>query len=454
MAMRNLSADWRNHYKEHLVSIEEAANKIVPGDVVWLGQPAMVPYAMLDVMYAKMNDYHDVTFLWNVMNVPTDMLFDHDVKKHFRLISFFDLPLERISGDQHVMEYHSCGYDQIEKSIFLYGCNSSATRVCPPDEDGWCNVGCYGVSTNACTNPDPRIEKKIGFIDSTGQYPVPGPNEQNCIHITEFDYIVESDSEMMEIPAPEPSPIDKKIASYILPYIHNADKIQIGYGGLGEEILKNLADAEGSFEVFSEVACDSMLPLLESGKITKIFASSPGACTEKFFKFISVNPNVTLIPKSICIEPLAVMEQENIVAINATFMVDLLGQACSEAQGLKPYTGAGGSFAYLYGATRAKGGRSFLCLRSTYVDGCGETKSNIVPWLPEGSIVTTPKNYVMYVVSEWGLADIYLRTMRDRIKALIKIAHPDFRQWLMDKILTTPIVEGEDFEGYDMFDNL
>ena len=197
-----------------------------------------------------------------------------------------------------------------------------------------------------------------------------------------------------------------------------------------------------------------MLPLVESGKITKVTASSPGACSEKFFEAISKDPRISLISRIDTIDLLSVMKQDNLVAINATFMVDLLGQACSEAQGLKPYTGAGGSFAYIWGATRAKNGRSFLCLRSTYVAHDGSTKSNIVPWLPEGCIVTTPKNYVMYIVTEWGIADVYLKTYTDRIRSLIKTAHPDFREWLKEQILTTPLIEEMDFDGYDMFDNV
>ncbi|MEG1165580.1 MAG: acetyl-CoA hydrolase/transferase C-terminal domain-containing protein, partial [Oscillospiraceae bacterium] len=144
---------------------------------------------------------------------------------------------------------------------------------------------------------------------------------------------------------------------------------------------------------------------------------------------------------------LEIMKQDNLVAINATFMVDLLGQACSEAQGLTPYSGVGGSFAYIYGAMRAKGGRSFLCLRSSYYDHDGVQHSNIVPWLPEKSIVTTPKNYQMFIVSEYGVADVYLKTMKDRIRALIKIAHPDFRQELKEQICTTSLISERDFEG-------
>lgn len=454
MATRDLSADWKQYYKDHLVTIEEAAKHIESGDVIYLGQATMIPYALLDHLYQHKEEYHDVTFWFNVMNVPIDMIFDHDIKEHFRFLNIFNLPIDRMAIDEHTIEVLGAGYDTYENSMWENGVNSSATQVCPPDENGWCNVGCYGVTTNSTTNTDARIAKKFGFIDATGVYPAPGPNEHNCIHISEFDYIIQNDTEMMALPIPEPTPLDVKTASFIIPYIKDGDKVQIGYGGLGEEILRNLKDLPGSFEVFSEVLCDSMIPLVESGKISKIRASSPGACTEECFKWLATTKHdVRVLPRTLCIEPLGTMEQESIVAINATFMVDLLGQACSEAQGLKPYTGMGGSFAYIYGAQRARGGRSFICLRSTYVDKTGTIKSNIVPWLPEGSIVSMLKNYAMFIVSEWGLADVYLKTYVDRIKALIKIAHPDFRASLKEQILTTPLIEEWDFKDYDMLDS-
>ncbi|MBP8639435.1 MAG: hypothetical protein KBI01_00835 [Oscillospiraceae bacterium] len=454
MAKKDLSVDWQEYYKSHLVSIEEAAKAIQPGDVIYMGQATNIPYAFLDYLYEHKEEYHDVTFWYNVFNYPANMIFDHDTKEHFRLLNIYNLPVDRMGIDEHTVEVLGAGYDSYTWCMWEYGVNTSALQICPPDANGYCNVGCYGVTTNSTTNLDPRIVKKFGFIDATGVYPAPGPLDDNFIHITEFDYIISNDTEMMALPIPQPTAMDEIVASYILPYIREGDKVQIGFGGLGEAILANLAKLPGSFEVFSEVLCDSMMPLVESGKITRIRASSPGACTEECFQWLATTQHdVRLYPRTTCIEMLSTMEQENIVAINATFMVDLLGQACSEAQGLKPYTGMGGSFAYIYGAQRAKGGRSFICLRSTYVDSsCGETKSNIVPWLPEGSIVSMLKNYVMFVVSEYGLADVYLKSYVDRIKALIKIAHPDFRQWLKDQILTTPLIEEWDFRDYDMND--
>ena len=453
MAERNLAVDWKQWYSDHLTDTAGAAGYIENGDCVWMGQASEIPYTMLNYLDAHKEDYHDVTLLWNVMNVPNDLIFDHDAKKHFKMMSAYNLPLERMAIDMGNIECGGTTYDYLQSWPEQYGCNTVALHVCPPDEDGWCNVGLYGVISNGIICERDFIKKKIAFIDRTGQRPIPGDREITSMHVSEFDRIVEEDTELAEIPAQPPTPLDVKIASFILPYIHEGDKVQIGFGGLGEEILSHLKSI-GKLEVYSEVACDNMAKLCEEGVLTKICASSPGACTKVFMDFVSKDPRASLRPQSEMVDPLGIIPQENLVAINATFMCDLIGQCCSEAQGLTPYSGPGGSFAYIYGTTRSKNGRSFLCLRSTYKDHSGERHSNVVPWLPEGSIVTTPKVFVMYLVSEWGVADVFCKSIPDRIRAIIKIAHPDYRKELMEKIVTTPLIGEDDFEGYDAFDNI
>lgn len=442
-------ADWKEHYKEHLTTTAEAAKAIKNGDCVWMGQASQIPYVLLNELYAHKEDYENVTILYNVMNVPNDMIFDPETKKHFHLISAYNLPLERIGISMGAVDCGGTTYDYLAYWPWEYGCNTLALQVCPPDENGYCNVGAYGIISNTIICKDPRITKKIAFIDRTGQYPIPGDVEITSLHISEFDYIVENDTELSEIPAQPPTENDKKIASFILPYIHEGDKVQIGFGGLGEEILAHLKGI-GKLEVYSEVACDNMAQLCEEGVLTKIVAASPGACSKRFFDFVSKDSRAVLRPQPEMVDPLGVMKADNLVAINATFMCDLLGQCCSEAQGLTPYSGPGGSFAYIYGATRAKNGRSFICLRSTYKDREGVRHSNVVPWLPEGSIVTTPKVFVMYLVSEWGIADVFLKSVKDRIRAIIKIAHPDYRQEIKEKICTTPLISEDDFEGVEL----
>lgn len=455
MAKRNLSADWKQYYKDHLITLEEAVDKIQDGDVIFVGQATNIPLEFFDALHEKKDQFHDVTVWSNVYNGPVNMLFDHSIKGHITLKSIYQLPMDRMGIDEHTVLPLGSGYDQYEYCLWENGVNTSAMRYCPPDENGYMNCGCYGVCTNNTIARDPRIKKKLAFVDKTGVYPAPGPEDEIAVHVTDFDYIVEFDSEMIDIPSPLPTPVDEKIGSYIIPYLREGDKIQIGYGGLGEIIIQSLNNFPGTFEIFSEVLCDNMVPMVESGKITALHASSPGGCSSDTFKWLATtDKDVRLYPRTLCIDPLGVMEQENMVAINSTFMIDLLGQCCSEAQGLKPYTGMGGSLAYIYGSQRCKGGRSFICLRSTYKDKNGERQSNVVPWLPEGVIVSMLKNYVMFLVTEHGIADVYLKTYVDRIKAIIKIAHPDFRAWLQEKILTTPLIEEDDLVGYDFNDGV
>ncbi len=438
-------ADWREYYKEHLLSVSEVANTIKPGDVVWLGQASEIPADILDEMHSHQEDFKGVTLQWNCTNQSFDFLFDPSSKEYVRLQGYFGLPLERISSEMGICEYLGCNFDYFNQCPDVHNINTMMVRLCPPDEDGYCNYGTYGVCTTSPIAKHPNVKKKIGIIDRTGNFPALGDRAITAIHVTDLDYICESDSEFLEVPAPEATEVDKSLAAYISPYIKDGDRVEIGWGGLGEEILRNLKDKGIKFEVFSEVACDSTLPLLREGIITHITSVAPGACSVEFMKQIGFDDRITLVPQMEGIHPFAIAKVDNIVAINSTFMCDLIGQCCSEAQGLTPYSGAGGSFAYIYGSTQAKGGRSFICLRSTYKNSAGELCSNVVPWLPEGSIVTTQKNLVMYLVSEWGVADVYLKTLKDRIRAVIQIAHPSFRKELKEKICTTPLISEDDF---------
>lgn len=180
MAKRDTTANWKQYYTDHLVTIEEAAKHIEPGDVIYLGQATMIPYSLLDHLYQHREEYHDVTFWYNVMNVPIDMIFDHDTKEHFRLLNIFNLPIDRMALDERTIEVLGAGYDTYEYSMWEYGVNSSATQVCPPDENGWCNVGCYAVTTNSTTNTNPRIAKNSASSMLQEYIPLPAPTNRTA----------------------------------------------------------------------------------------------------------------------------------------------------------------------------------------------------------------------------------------------------------------------------------
>jgi acyl-CoA hydrolase len=155
---------------------------------------------------------------------------------------------------------------------------------------------------------------------------------------------------------------------------------------------------------------------------------------------------VTFGDQKECLDPYNIAKVDNIVSINATLMIDLTGQCCSEAIGPTQYSCIGGQLDFVRGACMAKGGRSYITLRSTRKDREGKLISNIVACLPEGSIVTTPRSEPMFIVTEYGIADIYLRPIKDRIKALIAIAHPDFREELKARAIAQGNIFPDDFD--------
>ena len=437
-------ADWKTHYKEHLVSMDVAANSINSGDSLWLGAAAEVPYTFLEKLHERMQDLFNVGLIYTVFNKPIDLIFDVEAKKHFKLVSFFTLPLERISAEMGIVSLWSNPFEFIPRAALeIYNCNTVALNVCPPDEDGYCNMGIYGSSTTGLIANDNRIKKRIAVIDRN-QSPAGGDRLKTSLNVTDFDYIVECDEVPFEVPGSVPIELDQKIAEYVIPFIHDNDKLQVGYGSLGDAVLTHLNHIN-SIEIYSEVVSESMQPLVEKGIVSKLSFASCGVGSPSFFNFLATNEKVHVEDVTKMIDPFGIALQDNIVAVNSTFMVDLTGQACSEAQGINQYSAVGGQFAYLYGAIKSKGGRSLLCLRSTYKDHEGVIHSNIVPWLPEKSVVTTPRYLMMYIVSEYGVADVFLKTIKDRIKALLKIAHPDFREELKEQIISTGQIAEDDF---------
>ena len=443
--------DWKEHYRQHLVSMDAVVSDVKDGDALWFGAAPEIPYSMLEKLHDRMDELHDVTLLYNVMNYPTSLVFDEEAGKHFNFVSMFCLPLERMAAEYGNAPFHSCPFEFIPRTaVDVYKCNTVAINVCPPDEEGYVNIGIYGVSASGLIASDPRVAKKIAIIDHN-QPAAGGSREQVCLKITDFDNIVECDSEPQEVPGHGPTELDEKIASHVIPYIHDGDKLQVGYGGLGDAILAGLHGRIKHLDIYSEVCSESMQPLVESGVVDTLRFCSSGVGSPSFYRFLAENPKVDMRNIKEMIEPISIGNQDNIVAVNSTFMVDLSGQACSEAQGIDQYSAVGGQFAYMYGAIRSKGGRSFLCLRSTHKDHDGETHSNIVPWLPEKSVVTTPRYLMMYIVTEYGVADIFLKTLKERAVALVQIAHPDYRKQLKEDIIAnTDYVMEADFEDIEL----
>jgi len=437
-------ADWKKYYDEHLITLQDAPGKIKSGDTIWMGSSLCIPYDFLELLADRYEELSNVTLLGNMYLSPIKVLFDPTYKKAFHTITFFPNVFERMSADMGIVDIHSAPYGYLFDAVTeVYKANVVAVEVCPPDEDGNFNVGLLGTNFTPNIMHKGGLTTRIAFVNSY-QPTAHGTDKVTKLPVTMFDYIVENHHDIPALPISPPTEFDKIIASEIMPYINDGDTIQIGMGGLGNQIAYDLMDKK-DLHVFTEIGTDAMIDLVEAGVVKDIRMGGAFGSKELYEWLGKHGDVVKLLDVFDVVTPDAVSKVDNIVAINSTFMVDITGQACSEAQGHKQYSAVGGSFAFICGAPKAKNGRSFLCLRSTYTDKAGVQHSNIVPMLPEGSIVTTPRYIPQYIVTEYGVADVYLRSIKDRIRALVKISHPDFRDQIKQQAIDLGMIAEDDF---------
>ena len=438
-------ADWKKHYSDHLVTMEDAAKSINSGDTIYMGSTLCVPGAFMDALADRCDELSNVTLMANMYLTPSKILMDPSYKKSFHTITMFANVLERMASKQNNIDFHAAPYGDLIKSVTeVYKANVVCVEVCPADESGNFNTGILGTNFTPDIMRHESVKKRIAIVNKF-QPRANGSDSITKYPVDTFDYIVECDHDIPALPVTEPTDFDKVIASHIMPYINDGDSVQIGMGGLGNQIAKDLINKK-DIHIFTEIGTDAMIELAEAGVVKDIkMAGAFG--TKELYNWLGEHGDIVeVVEVDKVLVPESVAQVDNLVAINAAFQIDIFGQACSEAQGVSQYSGVGGSQAFLVGTPKAKNGRSFLCLRSTYTDKKGVVHSNIHAMLPEGSVVTTPRYIPQYIVTEYGVADVYLRSNKDRIKAIIPIAHPDFRQQLKEQAIALGLMGEEDFD--------
>jgi len=296
--------------------------------------------------------------------------------------------------------------------------------VSRPDEHGFCS---FGVSVDY-TKPAAE-SSKIVIAEVTPN--MPRTLGDAFIHVSEIDYIVECESKPIILQPPKISETDEKIGGYCAELIKDGDCLQLGIGAVPDAILGFLKHKK-DLGIHTEMFSDGVVDLVEAGVITcarKNFHPDKMVATffmgtEKLYKFVHNNPMVQMFPVNITNNPAIIAQNDNMVSINSTLQVDLNGQAASESIGYKQFSGTGGQADFVRGAAWSKGGRSILAFHST---ASGGKISRIVTHLDEGAVVTTTRSDIHYVVTEYGIADLRGKSVPERAKALINIAHPDFK---------------------------
>ena len=303
----------------------------------------------------------------------------------------------------------------------------------PMDANGYFNMSAANLWHRAIVE-----RAKMVIIETSAGNPYVHGVETG-IHIREVDYIIDGDdAPAVELPNPPPTDIDRAVARQIAAEVHDGDCLQIGIGGMPNAVCSLLLESGvKELGIHTEMMTDGIIDLYKAGRVSGAKKRlDPGKLTYSFalgskelYAALHENTEMHCCPVDHTNLPHMIMQNDNVVSINNTTQIDLQGQAASESDGHRHISGTGGQLQFVRGAYASKGGRSFICLASTY-DQRGERRSRIVLNLTSGNIVTTPRSDVMYVVTEYGMVNLKGKSVPERAEALIRLAHPDFREGL------------------------
>jgi 4-hydroxybutyrate CoA-transferase len=425
--------DWKNEYQSKLVSPEDAAAQVKSGDWIIVPPVNSAPIDILTALANRKDEIEKVKIASNLMIWPYAFLGGDYVGK-ITYYSGYCGPLERMFMSQGNVVPFPMHLSKAYIALNQYKANDIAMiEVTPPDERGYMNYGPCGVvygrfSTTKCKKVIAQVNTKTPWIHGI----------ENTIHVNEIDFIVEKDHDLPIVPEIEITEVEKRIGEHIAERIPNGATIQLGIGGIPNAVAYFLHEKK-DLGVHAEILSDSVAELSELGVITgrkktifrdKISVGGLIIGTKRLLDFCDNNPTILSMPIQIANHYDTIRRHDNLCSINAGLTVDLTGQIASETIGHSVYSATGGQADFVRGALASKGGMSFIAVPSTGKNKDGSLMSRIVLNFIPGTVVTTPRSDAMYIVTEYGVADVYLKSIPDRVKALISIAHPDFREEL------------------------
>jgi len=422
--------DWQKDYRNKLVTAEEAVKVVKSGDRVAFTTNDM-PVTISEALTTRLINLKDVEI--QICNPLVDYgWFQLGFDDYFKItvVSFMG-QLVRPMVHERRADYLPCLYSiqgkaETEKRPGIRGTDVFITMVSPPDEHGFCSFGSAIWAKKWYVKSAKKVLAEVDekHIRTYGD---------NLVHVSEIDYFVEHIATDRQFVIPECEEYMKAIGKYVGTLVRDGDTIGIGAGSIGIHLCSlGVFDDKRELGYYSENIVPGVVDLVKKGIITgkrknfhlgKLVCNNLNAEPENL-AFINNNPMFELYPQEYILDIRNVAANDNMVAINSALSVDLTGQIASESIGHQMYTGSGGQPEMVIGAMLSKGGRSVTMLRSTTSDG---KISRIVPFLELGTIVTIPRNFADYIVTEYGIASLLGKSQRERAQELTAIAHPKFR---------------------------
>jgi acyl-CoA hydrolase len=358
--------------------------------------------------------------------------FDCDTVQHVRHLALFFGGASRAAGQAGWADFIPAYFSELPMLIERgqVGADVVFAMASPMDEHGYFSLS---LGTDYTMAAVARARAVVLEVNPN----VPFTHGQCHVHVSQVAAVVESGDPLIEVGLPCVGPVQQAIGNYVADMIEDGSTLQIGYGGIPDAVVTQLTGKQ-DLGIHTEMIGDGILTLVEAGAVTNRRKTwLPGKMVATFalgskrlYDFMHHNPMLEMHPSNITNDPYIAGQNDKLVAINASLQVDLLGQCGSESIAHLPYSGTGGQVDFVRAANRSRGGKAFIVLPSTAKDG---TISRIVPTLSPGTHVTTGKNDINYVVTEYGVAQLRGKSARQRAAELIAIAHPDFRAELREE---------------------
>lgn len=432
-------SQWTDLYKQKLTTPEEAVKLIKDHDWVDYGMASSQPIVLDKALAARKDELKDIK-----------------VRTAFSLA-----PRQIVEADPNrdtftMMNWHMSGYDRklCSKGLnnfipMMYRNKPSMYRdildvdvamitVSPMNKHGFFS---FGTTVSASEQITKKAKKVIVEVNEAMPRALGGRGE--CIHISDIDSVVEAGNiPMTIIPFVEGNDIDKKIASLILSEIPNGATLQLGVGGLPNAVGSMIAASDlKDLSMHTEMLVDAFYMMYKNGQLTNKYKELDRdkgvwsfACgSQELYDWIDDNPGLAAYPVSYVNDPCIIAQLDNFISINNCIEIDLFGQVSSESSGTKHISGSGGQLDFADGAYRSRGGKSIIAFRSTFTDKTGKINSRVRPTLALGTIVTDPRSQVHYVATEYGIENLMGASTWERAEKLIGLAHPDFREDLINE---------------------
>lgn len=431
--------DYKQKYAEKLVSAEEAVKEIKSGDWVDYGWAATTVDALDAALAKRMPELTDVNVRGGIVMKEPEIFKIEDPAAHFAWNSWHMGGIERKAIAKGFSYYAPIRYSELPR----YYRDSQTPpdvamlQVAPMDEHGYFNLGTSPSHAAACLS----VAKKV-IVEVNENMPVCLGGFDNCIHIDDVDLIVEgSNPAMLEMGGGgAATEIDQAVAKYIVNEIPDGACLQLGIGGMPNAVGSLIAESDlKDLGVHTEMYVDAFVDIAKAGKITgarknidkgrQVFGFAAG--TKKLYDYIDNNPACMAAPVEYTNDIRSISALDNFMSINNAVDIDLFGQVNAESAGIKHISGAGGQLDFVLGAYLSRGGKSFICMSSTFQGKDGTVSSRIKPTLSNGSIVTDTRANVHYFVTEYGIVNLKGLSVWQKAEALISVAHPDFRDELI-----------------------